>query len=150
MRLDFCVACGTRDKARLEHHHLIPKSEGGSNAESNLITLCDECHGRVHGRNRKNLREMCAEGKRKKRAMGGHASGSAPFGYDVVGVREKAMLVPNEAEQAVIAKARELRAANVSYRLTIHALTEAGHMTRAGTPFKPVQIARILERVPAD
>jgi hypothetical protein len=35
--------------AELHAHHIVPLGAGGSNARSNLITLCDECHGRVHG-----------------------------------------------------------------------------------------------------
>jgi len=47
MRHNYCVACG--NKENLHQHHLVPKSAGGSNAANNLITLCGECHGRVHG-----------------------------------------------------------------------------------------------------
>jgi hypothetical protein len=47
MRLAFCVACGrTTD---LNHHHLWPKVLDGPDDESNLITLCRECHGKIHG-----------------------------------------------------------------------------------------------------
>lgn len=37
------------EDAELHAHHIVPLGAGGSNARSNLITLCDECHGRVHG-----------------------------------------------------------------------------------------------------
>ena len=30
-------------------HHITPKVEGGSNADSNLIVLCRDCHGKAHG-----------------------------------------------------------------------------------------------------
>jgi hypothetical protein len=46
LKLTFCVACG-RDHD-LNHHHLVPRAAGGSDDESNLITLCRECHGKVH------------------------------------------------------------------------------------------------------
>jgi len=46
MRLDFCVACGHR--ADLNHHHAIPRVLDGPDDESNLITLCRECHGLLH------------------------------------------------------------------------------------------------------
>jgi len=35
--------------AELHVHHIVPLGAGGSNARSNLITLCDKCHGKVHG-----------------------------------------------------------------------------------------------------
>lgn len=44
-----CQGCGTEDADQLHAHHIVPLGAGGSNARSNLITLCDECHGRVHG-----------------------------------------------------------------------------------------------------
>jgi len=34
--------------AELDVHHLIPRSYGGSDNPSNLITLCDGCHGARH------------------------------------------------------------------------------------------------------
>lgn len=43
--------CGQsgEEAEQLHCHHICPLGAGGSNARSNLITLCDECHGRVHG-----------------------------------------------------------------------------------------------------
>lgn len=32
----------------LERHHIVPKSRGGSDDESNLIDICVECHGLAH------------------------------------------------------------------------------------------------------
>ena len=48
MRLDFCVLCGERDPTALEHHHYIPLADGGLDDETNIMTLCGTCHGRVH------------------------------------------------------------------------------------------------------
>ena len=44
-----CVACGeVCDKGEADVHHLIPRSLGGSDEPSNLVTLCDGCHGAHH------------------------------------------------------------------------------------------------------
>lgn len=48
MKHDYCVACGNVDN--LQQHHLFPKSLGGSDEDSNLITLCGKCHGRLHAK----------------------------------------------------------------------------------------------------
>jgi hypothetical protein len=46
MRKTYCVACG--EKEELHHHHLLPRSKGGTDEEGNIITLCIECHGIMH------------------------------------------------------------------------------------------------------
>ena len=42
-----CQLCGW-DKAFCDVHHIVPKSEGGLNKESNLIILCPNCHRLCH------------------------------------------------------------------------------------------------------
>jgi len=44
-----CQHCKGKTKdSRLEVHHIIYKSKGGSNKQDNLITLCSSCHKKVH------------------------------------------------------------------------------------------------------
>ena len=42
-----CQCCGKKN-CRLEVHHIKFKSQGGTNDEENLITLCEDCHKGVH------------------------------------------------------------------------------------------------------
>lgn len=44
-----CVECG-RTNCKLEVHHIKPRRSNGSNALSNLITLCERCHQNTEGR----------------------------------------------------------------------------------------------------
>ena len=48
MRLTFCAACGSKDD--LQHYHLVTRSEGDSDDERDLITLCDPCHAKLRER----------------------------------------------------------------------------------------------------
>jgi len=41
-----CQHCGSKNK--LEVHHIIYRSQGGTDDVNNLITLCHECHQEVH------------------------------------------------------------------------------------------------------
>lgn len=41
-----CGNCGRGD--HLHVHHIVPLSVGGSNQISNLRTLCEDCHKRLH------------------------------------------------------------------------------------------------------
>lgn len=44
-----CQHCkGKRKDSKLEVHHIIFRSKGGSDEESNLITLCHTCHKALH------------------------------------------------------------------------------------------------------
>ncbi len=42
-----CQICGKKHM-RLEVHHIIYRSNGGTNDENNLITLCEDCHSGIH------------------------------------------------------------------------------------------------------
>ncbi|EFH89223.1 RNA-guided endonuclease IscB [Ktedonobacter racemifer] len=42
-----CQHCG-KQKVRLEAHHLIFKGEGGKDTLTNLLTLCEACHKKLH------------------------------------------------------------------------------------------------------
>lgn len=47
-----CQGCGLDQEdhdGRLPVHHIVPLGCGGTNTRRNLITLCEECHGRIHG-----------------------------------------------------------------------------------------------------
>lgn len=41
-----CVVCG--GTWRLELHHVVYRSQGGTHDESNLATLCQGCHRLIH------------------------------------------------------------------------------------------------------
>jgi len=41
-----CQECGSR--TNLQVHHIEFRSQSGADIEENLITLCSECHDRIH------------------------------------------------------------------------------------------------------
>lgn len=43
-----CVACGVGGDNRLQLHHLVYRSQGGTHAQENLATVCFNCHEDVH------------------------------------------------------------------------------------------------------
>lgn len=48
-----CQNCGRKGGKKgsleLHAHHVVPKSSGGTHQESNLLTVCKECHKSIHG-----------------------------------------------------------------------------------------------------
>lgn len=41
-----CIFCNSREK--LEYHHVIPFEYGGSSDLSNIISICNSCHNKLH------------------------------------------------------------------------------------------------------
>jgi hypothetical protein len=38
----------TRDRGAIHHHHIVPKSMGGSESPHNKVWLCPNCHHRIY------------------------------------------------------------------------------------------------------
>lgn len=55
-----CIYCGHPeiDGKGLHLHHVKRRSQGGSDDERNLVTLCYKCHTELHAGNRK-IQEYC-------------------------------------------------------------------------------------------
>ena len=136
----YCVACGSKE--HLTQHHLVPRSIGGSDEDSNLITLCGSCHAKSHGHNAAwRTSELTRKALQFKKAQGERV-GAIPYGHDLAddGVR----LLDNIEEQAAIAQARELKASGLSLRKIAAELQRRGFVSRAGTMFQPGQILRMV------
>ncbi|CAO4183630.1 recombinase family protein [Methylorubrum aminovorans] len=65
---------------------------------------------------RARINERTQDGKKAKRAKGGHVGGSRPFGYDVIGKGKAAVLMPRRGEFEFIAPILGRRAAGESLR----------------------------------
>lgn len=75
------------------------------------------------------------------RSTTGERTGEVPYGYSAT---PEGRLVPNEAEQSIIALVRELRAAGMSLRAVVSELARGGKVSRVGRPLQVTQIVRIL------
>ena len=93
---------------------------------------------------RERIAERMADGRKGKKARGGHIGGDAPYGWRKVGTGREARLVEDENEQRTIALAARLRAEGSSYDKVARALEVRGHLNRLGTRFKSVQIQRMM------
>lgn len=84
---------------------------------------------------RDRLRERIRDAKRHLAAQGIYGGGKRQFGFDIVEDGGEKRLVPNEAEQAVLAKMKAMRQAGATYR-NIAAVTGQ----------QPMTVKRILDR----
>jgi DNA invertase Pin-like site-specific DNA recombinase len=75
---------------------------------------------------RERTRERIMDGKRAKKATGGHLGGQRPFGYNVIGKGKEARLDPIPVEQAAIRTMREMRQNGKSLRTIAEAMQAQG------------------------
>jgi DNA invertase Pin-like site-specific DNA recombinase len=92
--------------------------------------------------NRAKTREALAAKKRRN-----ERTGTVPYGYRLA--TDGIHLEPDAAEQAVLARVRELAAAGLSQQKIVENLAAHGVVGRTGAPLKKTQIARMLVRAAA-
>jgi 5-methylcytosine-specific restriction endonuclease McrA len=63
-----CQCCGKKN-CRLEVHHLLPRSRGGSDKLANLLTLCTDCHSLAHSSEEQLLAFQKKFGKKAKSTL---------------------------------------------------------------------------------
>ena len=57
-----CCNCGSTQN--IHYHHIVPLSLGGTNKLTNIVPLCEECHGKAHGgRNMNCMHENSNDGR---------------------------------------------------------------------------------------
>ena len=64
---DKCANCGEQAAHK---HHVVPKSLGGTDQLSNLVDLCESCHGKVHSRNFTNHMALQRVGIERAKRLG--------------------------------------------------------------------------------
>lgn len=87
------------------------------------------------------IRARTSAALQAKRARGERA-GAVPYGFTA---DASGRLSPCEAEQAVIAAVRELRAAGIPLRAVVVELARRGFVSRTGRPLQLTQIARVAK-----
>jgi DNA invertase Pin-like site-specific DNA recombinase len=98
--------------------------------------------GAVADYERELIKLRLSGGRAAKAARGGYAYGAPPLGKRAEGKE----LVPDEREQAAIARMRELHSRGRSLRQIVAALEEEGHQTKRGGHWYPATVNRVLAR----
>ena len=89
--------------------------------------------------------ERMEDGRKGKRARGGHTGGIPPYGYRVEGSGVNAVLRADPAELAVVGEVKEWKRKGYTYRQISARLAHRGILSRSGKPFQPTQIVRMLK-----
>lgn len=112
-------------------------------------TAMREMAGVFAGLDRRLIAKRLRDGRRAKRAAGGHAEGPTPYGWRAEKRSETnpaGALVPVPAEQRALARMKALAAQGESTRSIAAGLTAEGYPTRQGGPWTHGTVARILKR----
>jgi hypothetical protein len=104
MRFDFCVACGR--KSDLHDHHLLPRGLDGPDIETNVITLCGDCHNIIHDRDVR-WNELLKTGRERALAAG------IKFG-------RKPKLTPDQRQEAMRRRAKGETLASIADSYGVH------------------------------
>lgn len=81
-------------------------------------------------------------GRRQKRLQGGYSEGAPPLGLKAL----DGALVPNDQEQATVARIVALRASGASLRGVCHVLAQEGLRPKRGDRWHPQTVADVLRR----
>lgn len=91
------------------------------------------------------IADRTAEGRKAKKARGG-ALGEAPLGYRKVGERHAAVLELEPREQEAMALMHDAYQSGVPIVRIPEALAQRGYLSRAGKPYTPVCVRRVILR----
>jgi len=91
---------------------------------------------------RETIGERTAAAMQHKAKRGEYTGGEAPYGFARTPYGD--VLAPIEAEQSVIAAARDLRAAGLPLRKVAAALDARGYRSRSGRSFAAAHVARMV------
>ena len=149
MRLKICTACGDCEGENLEHHHLTPRSDGGTDAETNLVTLCFACHGKAHGYERLNFRARTRAGLAAAKARGVKLGNPANLSNQLDGsAKGNAAKTAKAAKRAadLLPLILPMKAGGASLRQIADGLNRCGVPAPRGGEWSAVAVKRILDR----
>jgi len=107
-----CQECGTKE-GKLHVHHIVFRSNGGTNSPDNLIALCADCHEKVHRgefeiKGAKNKTKHATEvGVVKSQLRKQFDKFEETFGYDTKYKREQILQLPKSHYYDAVAIACE-------------------------------------------
>ena len=137
-----CFECETTED--LQEHHVVPRSKGGTKT----ITLCYQCHMKVHGRDGKsaNHKRLTKEGLKKAKERGVQLGN--PRWKDSKEARRKgAMQTANDYALSIAPIVEPLYKRLRSYRAVARTLNEQGIRGRRGGKFGSQTISNVIKRI---
>ena len=137
-----CFECGSSDE--IHNHHVVPKILGGTKT----VPLCPTCHGKVHGVDFLNHKELTKQGlaNAKKRGVKLGSPQNLMKQAKMKGVKK---IIENRLSNNEWNEAKEFISKLDTKHLTNIALllNENGFRTRKGCLFRPATVKRLIEQL---
>jgi len=134
IKLLYCYECNSRED--LQEHHIIPIILGGNKT----ITLCGNCHSKVHGGKFTKLSNLIKTSLKDKRNSGVRYTRSL-FGFDFQNHNMKL----NLKEQKIIRKIFKMYENGFGYTEISNFLNKNGHRIKNGGEFSRYYVRNILK-----
>ena len=137
-----CACCHSECES-LHRHHILPKVLGGVDNETNIVHCCEECHGKIHGRDMLHHRQLTIEGLRKAKERGVKLGGDRPSNQ----VRHDAIkALADKKAKEVKPMIKHYRNEGLSYRKIADSFNGAGITTARGGKWHASTVANYNRR----
>jgi hypothetical protein len=146
------VLCGTKEG--IEQHHVLPRSEGGTDEPTNILTVCGTHHGLVHNiRRAPNISKLTKAGLAAAKARG-QVLGNPKL---TPGNRQSAAVASAVNVARAAARAADLRDViadarshgKTTLRQIADHLTSLGIPTARGSTWTATAVSRVLTKLDA-
>ena len=135
-----CFECGI--DGEIHNHHVVPKSKGGTKT----VPLCIICHGKIHGRDFLNHKQLTRQGLANAKKRG--VKLGKPENLNAAGRKKGlAKVIQNKLSNENWNLAKEFISKLDTKHLTNIAslLNENGYRTRRGSLFSATTVKRLIE-----
>jgi hypothetical protein len=135
-----CFECGI--DGEIHNHHVVPKSKGGTKT----VPLCIICHGKIHGRDFLNHKQLTRQGLANAKKRG--VKLGKPENLNANGRKKGlAKVIQNKLSNENWNRAKEFISKLDTKHLTNIALllNENGYRTRRGFLFRASTVKRLIE-----
>jgi hypothetical protein len=141
--LDEHTCCNCKSEAT-QVHHIVPLILGGNDTLGNLVSLCDGCHAKVHGKKACDHVALTKAGLQRARERGVRLGGTGGAHASLAGMNEARRRKAREHKATVKPLVTHLRQQGMTLQGIAETLNASGAKTAQGCEWRATQVMRVL------